>query len=231
MKIGLFSDVHGNIDALENSIKYFKSQQVDDMIFMGDAIGYLPEGYECLQLLFAENIRCIKGNHEEMLLGNIEIKSTNKEIYQLHKVLEKCNSLDLEKMNKWEQKIVLDNNKYLFVHGSPSDYINGYIYPNTDLTPYKNLPYTAIIMGHTHRPFIKIENNMMFANVGSVGLPRDVGNYSSLAILDTLKSSLEIIRIKIKKEVITQYMSNITIHSSVKELFGRRMDNLIGKKI
>ena len=86
-------------------------------------------------------------------------------------------------------------------------------------------------MGHTQRPFIKIENNIMFANVGSVGLPRDVGNYSSLAILDTLKSSLEIIRIKIKNEVITQYMSNITIHSSVKELFGRRMDNLIGKKI
>ena len=76
----------------------------------------------------------------------------------------------------------------LFVHGSPRDPLNGYVYPDTEMDSFEKLPYDAIFMGHTHRSFIKKAGEKIIANVGSCGLPRDVDNKLTVVLYDTTKN-------------------------------------------
>jgi putative phosphoesterase len=232
MRIGLISDVHGNISALEKCFKYLK-KETDEIIFLGDAIGYLPSGYECFHFLLENNVACIKGNHEEMLLGNLPIKEGNKAVYKLEEVRNKFLKSDTEKLNQWPIKIErkFNNLKYLFVHGSPSDYTNGYIYPDTDLSEYALLDFDCIITAHTHRPFIKQQANKCFGNIGSVGLPRDTGMLSSFGILDLEKKSVEIKRMELDKNTVQEYLKSTEIHPLVKKVFTRNSNIYIGKLI
>ena len=39
MKIGIISDVHSNIEALENVFKKFEEQKIEKVICLGDIIG------------------------------------------------------------------------------------------------------------------------------------------------------------------------------------------------
>ena len=53
MKIVIFSDLHSNIYALQNLLK--KEQNADQIISLGDNIGYAPYGNECLNMLKEKN--------------------------------------------------------------------------------------------------------------------------------------------------------------------------------
>ena len=65
MKIGLFTDIHGNLPALEKSIERFRNLKCDQIIHLGDLIGIGPYPKECLE--FAKTIKelvFIMGNHD-----------------------------------------------------------------------------------------------------------------------------------------------------------------------
>ena len=69
------------------------------------------------------------------------------------------------------------------------------MYPDTDIAEYHHLPYDAIVMGHTHRPFVRRSGGKWFVNTGSIGLPRDQGNLSSFAVYDTARHQFDIVRV------------------------------------
>jgi len=48
MNIAIFSDIHGNADALEVILKDIKKQKFDSVIFLGDAIGIGAESKNVL---------------------------------------------------------------------------------------------------------------------------------------------------------------------------------------
>jgi len=83
----------------------------------------------------------------------------------------------------------------LLVHGAPDDPLEGYVYPDADLSDWDALPYDAVFMGHTHRPFARRVGTVLVANVGSVGLPRDAGGLASFAVLDTATGDCEHVRV------------------------------------
>ena len=51
MKIGIFADIHGNLIALEKIIKYFKRNNVENIIHLGDTIDIGPYPIETLDYL------------------------------------------------------------------------------------------------------------------------------------------------------------------------------------
>ena len=63
-KIAVFSDIHGNYQALDAILNDIKKYDYDEVIFLGDAIGIGPEPYKCLDRLLKSNITYIYGNHE-----------------------------------------------------------------------------------------------------------------------------------------------------------------------
>ncbi len=230
MKIAFLSDIHGNLQALQNVMACLKTMQPDEKYFLGDAVGYLPNALEVLDILHDNNFQCIKGNHEAMLLGEIPIKENNVEVYQLDLVVDKINDSQLQFIKSWKTEIQFTHNKKQFylTHGSPLDKLNGYVYPDSDLSILCDNDYDIIIMGHTHRPFITDFADKTIIIIGSVGLPRDVGNLSSFLMYDSNTDVFEIYRIGFDESRING--KNI-IHSSVTECLLRRTKSYVGKII
>ena len=68
MKVAVFSDIHGNYQALDAILNDVKKKSVDEIIFLGDSVSLGPSPYECIDRLMKKNITFINGNHELYLL-------------------------------------------------------------------------------------------------------------------------------------------------------------------
>ncbi len=65
MRLGIFSDVHGNLEALISFQEAVREEKLDRLFCLGDSIGYGPNPNECLELLRSvENLSVLMGNHE-----------------------------------------------------------------------------------------------------------------------------------------------------------------------
>ena len=65
MKVGVFSDVHGNLEALEACLKRLKQEGAQSYIFCGDLIGYGPDPEKCVRkVMNLPLIGCVMGNHD-----------------------------------------------------------------------------------------------------------------------------------------------------------------------
>ena len=168
-----------------------------------------------------------------MLLGELPIKNENENIYKLQSTKKQLSQKQLSAIDAWgvSYKFKVDGKSYLLTHGSPDDVLKGYIYPDSDLSIFNLFNEVVFILGHTHYPFIKKFNDKMIINVGSIGLPRDVGNLSSFVIVDTKEVHASIFRTKFEtKEILLNGVKN-NIHSSVIKLINRRKDDYIGTLI
>lgn len=67
----VFTDLHGNYNLWKSIQNYYDKD--DTLIFLGDALDRGPDGLKIMQEMFEdERIIYLKGNHEDMLLQNIE---------------------------------------------------------------------------------------------------------------------------------------------------------------
>ena len=64
MKIAVFSDIHGNLKALKTVLEQIREKKADLTVFLGDIFQRGNEEFECLELLKASGIICLKGNCE-----------------------------------------------------------------------------------------------------------------------------------------------------------------------
>lgn len=65
MKIGLISDVHANVLALEAALHQLEAQGVDQIICLGDLVGYGPAPNETIDLVRSKEIICTLGSADE----------------------------------------------------------------------------------------------------------------------------------------------------------------------
>lgn len=186
MRIAVLSDVHGNPVALAACLARLDRLDVDERMFLGDLVGYLPGEVECLRALRAEGFACQQGNHEAMLLAAVG-RGEPDPIHPHHAAARRLGADGIRTLASWPvaRTVACDGVRILFVHGAPDDPLEGYVHPDADLSRWEALPYDAVVMGHTHRPFARRVGRVLVANAGSVGLPRDAGCLASFAILDT----------------------------------------------
>ncbi len=197
MKLGFVSDAHGNPQGLEGCLRAVARRGADRVYFLGDAVGYLPEVNEVLDLLRSSAAVCIRGNHEAMLLGELGVPEDRGEVYRLDDARERLTARNRAWIETWPERLEvdLDKTRLLLVHGSPADPLRGYVYPDSDLSPFRDLPFEGVLMGHTHRPFIARVGTVALMNVGSCGMPRDIGNLSSCGVYDDATCAFEILRV------------------------------------
>ena len=68
MKYGVFSDVHGNYQALKAVLEFYRKNGVEDFICCGDIVGYGPQPQECAETLSGlKNLAIVMGNHDAAL--------------------------------------------------------------------------------------------------------------------------------------------------------------------
>ena len=158
----IVSDIHANLEALEAVLKDIKSKNIQDIICLGDIIGYGPNPRECLKL--AQEFKfCLRGNHEEavMYLG---IDFHDEAVKAINWTKEVLNSPSYDKQENYSFWDFLDrlsqqeeSNDMLYVHGSPCDPTREYLKPqdiknNPKMKSNFNALKHVCFCGHTHYP-------------------------------------------------------------------------------
>lgn len=221
--IAFFSDIHGNSIALDQFLKYIKRfEEVSELYFLGDAINYYPDSVQVLERLKENKVNCILGNHEVFLFENRSFSIEKDQVYGFSKMKDKLTEEHIDYIKSWKQQIRFKHNgkRFLLVHGNPIDSQNGYVFPDSDLSIFKDMDFDVLICGHSHHSFIRKEYGKVFINVGSVGLPRDRGDYISFGLYDDINGEFKVQRIKMDlNKIISSFGSKV--HSSVLKLLER----------
>jgi putative phosphoesterase len=229
VRIALFSDVHGNVPALHACLARLAELDADERIFLGDVVGYLPGEVECLHVLDEAGFACQQGNHEAMLLAGTETIE-GEAVYRHDGARRRLGAEGLRAIASWpvSRTVERDGRRLLLVHGSPGDPLEGSVRPDADLSGWDELPYDAVFMGHTHRPFARRRGRMLVANPGSVGLPRDTGTLASFAIFDSATGDCAHVRVPFDpREVVRRARGDL--HPATRASFARTAERVVGE--
>ena len=206
MRLLLFSDLHGNDQALYAFLEDIASLCYDKIIFCGDIFGYYYHQKEIIKHLNEINsLIWIKGNHDVYAskVFNKEIEEDTlitKYGHSYASLTERFNRCEIEAISKKPSYLTLYdefNKKILICHGVPSSPLEGRLYPdNKILNQQDYINYDFVILGHTHCRMNRKICTTMIINSGSLGQPRD-GNGFGYAILDTGKETVDFKNVKI----------------------------------
>ena len=219
MKRAIISDIHGNFEALTKVLEAIGDLKVDEIVCLGDIIGYGPNPIECLDAVIKNCQLTILGNHDQAALFDPEGFNpvAMKAIFWTRTVLESNVGSPEESDRRWDFLGELprrhDEGEYLFVHGSPREPTNEYVFPEHIYEKERMATLMRrfekyCFQGHTHIPgfflesgsfvtpdqqdhFFRLESEKCMINVGSVGQPRDENPRACFAVLDTEEKTLE----------------------------------------
>ena len=204
----IISDIHGNLEALKTVLGDIESEGCDQVICLGDIVGYGPEPNACVDLVRTFDA-CILGNHDLAALFDPEgfsnaaeqaILWTRRQIEsgdEPEKCFERLEYLAHLPRSRREGSL-------MFVHGSVRNPINEYVFPEDVFNRRKmdklfSMVQKTCFQGHTHVPGVftsdmtfvrpeetnyeyKIAGEKSMINVGSVGQPRD-GDWRSCYVI------------------------------------------------
>src|SRR5512143_189026 len=157
MRYAILSDVHANLEALEVVLKDVKEKGIDDILFLGDAVGYGPNPNECVELLKKTCKTLLAGNHDWAAIGLTDIQYFNE--YAKAAILWTREILTPESRRFIETSPVTKHIKkenMLRVHSTPKE-PEAWHYLLTLWDAEINSHYfnhRACIIGHSHLPFV-----------------------------------------------------------------------------
>ena len=189
--IAIISDVHANLEAFETAMTRAFDRNVEEVICLGDVVGYGANPVECLRAAKHFDV-LVMGNHEEaVVLGTAGF--TEKAAAAVEWTKEKLTPEDEVWISDWPRKVERDG--VTFVHGSPRNPTTDYVMPRTAATPGFLEPLFGMFdgvcfVGHSHIPGVFREDGQhsspqgidyeydvaeckAIINVGAVGQPRD----------------------------------------------------------
>jgi diadenosine tetraphosphatase ApaH/serine/threonine PP2A family protein phosphatase len=79
MRVAVISDVHANYHALEAVLEEIEAEPVDAIWCLGDTVGYGPLPNECCETVEERADLCLVGNHDLVVLGELEVADFNDE--------------------------------------------------------------------------------------------------------------------------------------------------------
>ena len=212
MRIGLFSDVHANLEALEVVLPWLRSQDVEALVFGGDLVGYGPNPVECVKICENAGIYGVAGNHDRAVTGEIPYQNFSTDARAVVEwTIKKLTPSDLQYLRSMPSGSVFPGNHFEWIHGGPRDPISEYCDTENALTiafrhvEAKGLAMPLLFLGHTHKPFladktpegkvmkraildgeeIEVGRVPLIINIGSVGQPRDGDPRAACGVLDT----------------------------------------------
>ncbi len=214
MRYLVLSDIHSNLPALEAVLAEVDLAHIDEVLCLGDLVGYGPHPNECIARLRELPLHCVAGNHDWAAIGKMdtaEFNSAAREACQwTAKELTAENRAYLQSL---PETFVQDN--YTLVHGSLRAPIWEYVtHPLVAQRSFELLNTQLCFHGHTHVPVIfreegthpqayilppgqriTLDANRYMINTGSVGQPRDGDPRASCLLFDSREATLEYRRV------------------------------------
>ncbi len=204
MRLAIISDIHANLEALEQTLKIISDNPVDEIICLGDIVGYGANPNECLALVQKTTEHVLLGNHDQAAID----LSRSEDFNPYARAAAEWTYDQLTEENvAYIQKLpyTLERHGVFFVHASPRqpqewNYILSLV-DAQDNFDYFSTPICFV--GHSHVPEIFCEDiwtkelvkgKKFIVNVGSVGQPRDSDPRLSFGVFDTEKWDYENVR-------------------------------------
>lgn len=217
MKIGIISDIHSNIDALERVFKEFKNQKIEKIICIGDIIGIGPYPEKTIQYLINNQeklLAIVRGNHEKYLINGISKKNhadsgpmSEEEILTHKWNHSKLNSSQIKfiKSLKIRDCLEVEKKKIIVEHYPMNN--NGkikkfYKKPTIDEIEelFEDENADIYLFGHTHQAYYNTKNNKYYINPGSLGCPTNTG-LAYAGIINITEKKIEYEQLKLEYDV------------------------------
>jgi diadenosine tetraphosphatase ApaH/serine/threonine PP2A family protein phosphatase len=239
MRIGIFSDVHANRQALEQVMERYKELGVDQLVCLGDTVGYGASPNECCDIVREAADLGVLGNHDAAVVGRMDYAF----YYEACRhALDFHSSILTDPNRQWlaelPYEVRQENRSYC--HGSPLnleefDYIFS-IEQAQGCLPYWDDLAEITFIGHSHlckafalsrtevhavvaTRFQVRPDHKYIIGVGSVGQPRDYDNRASFTVFDAETKTFEYLRVPYDIES----SARLIFESNLERNFGNRL--------
>src|SRR5918912_2362122 len=185
MRIVIFSDIHGNVVALEAVLADIRRQAAPDALFVaGDLVLFGPRPAEALALLRSlDGARFVKGNTDQYLLDYFE---DEQEVTFARRYLSEDDIAFVRDLPFEQTLEVAPGHELLVVHANPRD-LEGQIKPGSAdglIRPwFQGVTAEVVAFGHYHVPFVRKLDRWTLVDVASAGMPRDGDQRGAYATL------------------------------------------------
>lgn len=222
MRLGIFSDVHSNLPAMEAVLRAYDQEHVDRFICLGDTVGYGARPRECCDHVIKLGATTVLGNHDAAVSGRMVYSyyyEAARQALDLHKRWVSQDNIEWLRSLPYEHHMAGDD--LSFCHGSPMDleefeYVFAMDQARRLLFMYEDLSRVTFI-GHSHLckkfalhrgsgpdevhevvadRFVIREHYKYIISVGSVGQPRDSSPLAAYSIFDTDSQVFELKRVE-----------------------------------
>ncbi|MBM3305990.1 MAG: metallophosphoesterase family protein [Candidatus Aminicenantes bacterium] len=219
MRYLIFTDIHGNLEALLAMFKSIQKKRIDRYIFLGDLVGYGASPNEVIQKITAlKPLSIIRGNHDKAVSGLDSVQTFNpiaaSAIFWTKRNITPKN---LEFLTRLKQGPEIVDGIITICHGAPFDE-DYYIFGEFDAAEaFQDIQTPVCFFGHTHFPYvysssdgskegtfvegnafeIRLEKGVRYLiNPGSVGQPRDRNSRAAFAVYDTDTRIVKFLRVE-----------------------------------
>lgn len=216
MRLGIFSDVHSNLEALNAVIEDYEDKRIDKFICLGDVVGYGANPNECCDIVKGLASMTVLGNHDAAVAGRMDYSFY---YHDAREALNWCVRQLSPENHAWLRSLpyLETMNDMCFSHGSPLkpekfDYIFNMSQASELIEHYDQIA-TASFLGHSHLAksftlglggvsevvatrFSLRRNRKYIITDGSVGQPRDCDNRACYTVYDTDTRVFEYYRVE-----------------------------------
>ncbi len=226
MRLGIFSDVHGNYEALTAVLERYTGASIDQFYCLGDTVGYGGSPNECCNIVREITAGTVLGNHDAAVAGRMDYDyyyEAARQALDAH-----ANALDevnMEWLRGLPYSLKVPEANVGLCHGTPArveafDYIFAPEQAQECLSIFEQLPNLTVI-GHSHLcKVFRLSRNQVeelppidfllepgykyIVSDGSVGQPRDYDNRASYTIYDAAARLFEFHRVAYDIELAAQ---------------------------
>jgi len=200
-RIGVISDVHANVKALEAVLRDGNKKGIDEWVCTGDLVNYGPRPSEVIEVVRCLGFTCVMGNRDWEAVspageaGVVIPEGRNPDVEKaaFRWTRERLTEADRRYLEALPATVVkpVCSRRVAFFHGAPWSM---YYYMSTvsirECIPRltEQMQASAYCFGHTHIPFVLRGSGRLFVNAGSSGKPKDGDPracYAMLSFADT----------------------------------------------
>ncbi len=211
-RIALLGDVHANLPALEAVLAHAEGQGVEAVWNTGDFVGYGAFPDQVVRLLRRRGALSIVGNYDLKALKFRRKRDKwqrSKHPLKFHAFQWAFEQLS-KKSRKYlralpqETRLKVAGRHVLITHGSPASNEEP-LTPNTPPTRLRQLARIAkadlIVCGHSHQPFARELDGVLFINTGSVGRPDDGDPRTGYAVLEPEPGRMQVQHYRLEYDI------------------------------
>jgi diadenosine tetraphosphatase ApaH/serine/threonine PP2A family protein phosphatase len=212
MRYAILSDIHSNLEALEAVLEDIAGQGVDDLLCLGDLVGYGANPNECVHRIRGLISHVVVGNHDSAAVGQTDVSYFNPHARRaVSWTAENIAPEHARYISRLPYVKRVDG--LLLVHATPSEPAEWKYLLSTQVarSEFQAFSESICFIGHSHQPvFFSTDGaprslkgdrllcdpgDRYIVNVGSVGQPRDGDPRSCYAIFDGRQRTVQLRRV------------------------------------